>query len=29
VVIGQDVPWRLLQAIAERPEDAMQHGLAF
>jgi tetratricopeptide (TPR) repeat protein len=27
-VIGHEVPLRLLQAIAERPEDALQRGLA-
>ncbi|MGH8071248.1 MAG: ATP-binding protein, partial [Candidatus Entotheonellia bacterium] len=27
-VIGHEVPWRLLQAIAELPEDALHHGLA-
>ena len=27
-VIGKDVPFALLQAIGERPEDALRHGLA-
>jgi class 3 adenylate cyclase/tetratricopeptide (TPR) repeat protein len=27
-VIGHDVPWRLLQAIAELPEEALHRGLA-
>jgi tetratricopeptide (TPR) repeat protein len=27
-VIGHEVPWRLLQAIAELPEDTLQRGLA-